>query len=175
VFVLVRYVHKCVYLANFVAVIAFSAGFLLVDTAGRRPLLIAGSLGCAAAMLGLSAALATSSVTLAVVSMVAYITAFSVSWAPLFWVVVSEIFSMGAKSAAMSLATACLFLFGALADLAFPELVDALHSGSFVAFGCVAALGGAFVWAVLPETKGLPLMEVQAQLRGHPRWHQDAR
>jgi MFS family permease len=146
-----------------------SAGFALVDTAGRRPLLIFGSLGCAAAMFSLSAALATKSVPLAVAAMVSYIVFFSLSWAPLFWVLVSEIFSMGAKSAAMSLATACLFLFGALADLAFPGLVDALGARAFAIFGTVAALGGVFVWVALPETKGLTLLDVQARLRGRAR------
>ena len=89
----------------------------------------------------------------------------SMSCAGVFWVVCAELFSMAAKSAGMALATASLFLSGALADLLFPVLVDLLDGGAFVVFGLLSGLGGVYVWAELPETKGLSLLEVQAALQ----------
>lgn len=79
--------------------------------------------------------------------------------------VCSEIFSMSIKSPAMSLATASLFLSGAVADFSFPMLLFELQSGTFVIFGCLAALGGVYVHFAVPETKGLTLQEVQAVLQ----------
>jgi MFS family permease len=137
----------------------------LVDVVGRRPLLLFGSIACALAMFGLCAGLDMTSVWMTTVCMCLYITSFSVSWAGVFWVVCSEMFSMSSKSSAMSLATAALFLSGALADMAFPVLVDALGGGAFALFGILSLLGGAYVWVELPETKGLSLLEVQAALQ----------
>ena len=59
---------------------------VLVDAVGRRPLLLAGSAACAAAMAGLAAALYHASVPLTALCMVLYITAFSMSWAGVLYI-----------------------------------------------------------------------------------------
>ncbi len=56
---------------------------------------------------------------------------------------------------------------GAAADLAFLSIHSALGAGSFLVFGAVAAAGGVYCWAALPETKGRSLAEVQALLAVH--------
>ena len=53
---------------------------------------------------------------------------------------------------------------GAAADLAFLSIHSALGAGAFLLFGTVAAAGGIYCWAALPETKGRSLAEVQALL-----------
>jgi Sugar (and other) transporter len=85
---------------------------LLVDLVGRRPLLIWGSVGCAAGMLVVAIGVRLLTSWLVLLGMGLYMFAFSCSHAGIFWVVVSEIFSMSAKSAAVSGATATLFLVG---------------------------------------------------------------
>lgn len=137
-----------------------------MDRAGRRALLLCGGAACALAMFGLGAALRAQATALVALCMCLYILAFSSSWAGVFWVVVSEVFSMKAKSAAMSAATAALFLAGAATDVAFPFALARLGPLAFAMFGAATAAGVAFVWAALPETKGLTLIEAQAALRG---------
>ena len=56
---------------------------------------------------------AVHSAVLVVAAMCAFIVAFSASWAGVFWVLMSEIFSMPVKSPAVAAATAALFLVGA--------------------------------------------------------------
>ena len=73
---------------------------------------------------------------------------------------------MKAKSAAMSAATAALFLAGAATDVSFPFALSHMGHFAFVMFGAATAAGVAFVWLALPETKGLTLIEAQAALRG---------
>ncbi|KAG2454234.1 hypothetical protein HYH02_001268 [Chlamydomonas schloesseri] len=145
------------------------AAMLLVDRCGRRPLLIGGALACGAALVGMTAAAAgagggdpQSRRLLLELCMCGFAFCFSISWAGLFWVVVSELFSMAAKSAAMSAATALLFLTGAVTDLVFLSLEDALGAHVFLLFAGVCVGGAAFVAAALPETKGRTLAEVQA-------------
>ena len=135
-----------------------------MDRWGRRPLLLAGSAACALSMFGLFGALRANSVAATSLCMCLYILSFSCSWAGTFWVLISEMFSMSSKSAAMSLATAALFLAGAATDVAFPFVLDGLGGGAFALFGALSAAGGVYVWAALPETKGLSLMQVQAAL-----------
>ena len=84
----------------------------LVDSAGRRPLLIGGSIACGAALLMLAAADHLHSAMLVVAAMCLFIMSFSASYAGVFWVLLSELFSMGAKAPAASLATAVLFAAG---------------------------------------------------------------
>lgn len=144
---------------------AHRAGLFLIDSAGRRPLLMYGSLACGAAMFMLAGGLALDSLWLSVAAMCLYILAFSTSWAGVFWVLMSELFSMRIKSSAVSAATAWLFLCGAVANLAFPSMVAGLGGYAFVVFGSISLLGAAYVHQNVPETKGKTLLEVQAQLR----------
>ncbi|KAK9817311.1 hypothetical protein WJX72_012503 [[Myrmecia] bisecta] len=141
----------------------------LVDTAGRRPLLIYGSFGSALGMVLLTAADALHSAPLVVVAMCLFILAFSMSYAGIFWVLVSEIFSMSAKSPAASAATAMLFASGAAANLVFLSLHDWLGAGAFLVFATIAASGGVYCYIMVPETKGRTMAEVQVLLaRGRP-------
>ena len=96
----------------------------LVDTAGRRPLLVWGSALCGVALLGLGLADALGSAALMVVAMCAFILAFSASYAGVFWVLLSELFSMSAKAPAAAAATAALFLAGEAHHYAITRVTD---------------------------------------------------
>ncbi len=89
-----------------------AAALVTVDLYGRRPLLIGGGLACGAALVLSTAAAASGALSLFLAALCLFIFAFSLSWAGLYWVVVSELFSMGAKSPATSAATSLLFLTG---------------------------------------------------------------
>jgi hypothetical protein len=149
--------------------VGVAAAFCLVDSAGRRPLLLWGSFGCAAALAALAPADAANSPWLLLAGMCAFMLAFSMSWAGVFWVLVSEMFSMGAKSPAAAAATAALFLTGAVADLLFLALHRALGPYVFLVYSGIAAAAGVYVLVAVPETKGRTLLEVQALLEVGPR------
>ncbi|KAK9835166.1 hypothetical protein WJX81_002425 [Elliptochloris bilobata] len=133
---------------------------LLVDSAGRRPLMLWGSAACTAALLLLAAGDWRQSPVLMLAAMCLFLLAFSASYAGLFWILCSELFSMQAKAPAASAATAMLFAGGAAADLAFLSIHSAMGAGSFLVFGAIAAFGGVYCWVALPETKGRSLAEL---------------
>mmetsp|Transcript_16261 Transcript_16261/g.48710 ORF Transcript_16261/g.48710 Transcript_16261/m.48710 type:complete len:947 (-) Transcript_16261:1340-4180(-) len=138
---------------------------LLIDRVGRRPLLLAGSAVTASAMTVLAMSDAVHSAALVLAAMCAFIIAFSMSWAGVFWVLMSEIFSMPVKSPAVAAATAALFLAGAVTDFVFLALHRMFGAGTFLLFAAVSAAGGVFVHRNLPETRGRNLEEVQALMK----------
>lgn len=145
--------------------VGVALSFFLVDSLGRRPLLLWGSVGSALALSALVPADWLDSHALLVMGMCLFIFSFSLSWAGVFWVLLSELFSMSAKSPAASAATAVLFATGAVADMTFLTLHGALGPISFVIYAVIAVLGGVYVAAAVPETKGKTLLEVQELLR----------
>ncbi|KAF6262111.1 major facilitator superfamily domain-containing protein [Scenedesmus sp. NREL 46B-D3] len=145
-------------------VLGVCAAVLLVDAWGRRPLLAWGGIGCGASLFAAGAALTLRSVPLFVLSLCLFMFAFSISWAGLYWVVVSELFSMGAKSSASSAATSLLFLTGAVINFVFLGLVHWLGPPAFLLFGAVGFASAWYVLRAVPETKGRTLVEVQALL-----------
>eukprot|EP00812_Abedinium_dasypus_P007390 NODE_1940_length_1030_cov_269.565128.p1 GENE.NODE_1940_length_1030_cov_269.565128~~NODE_1940_length_1030_cov_269.565128.p1 ORF type:complete len:328 (-),score=75.19 NODE_1940_length_1030_cov_269.565128:47-886(-) len=77
------------------------------------------------------------------------------------WVIVGEIFPDESRSIGSSLGAAVVWTASFLVTLAFPYLEEAVSKeGTFVLFGCICAAGVAFVFVVLPETKGKPIEEV---------------
>ncbi|KAI8468592.1 MAG: major facilitator superfamily domain-containing protein [Monoraphidium minutum] len=137
----------------------------VVDKAGRRPLLIGGGATSAAALCGAAGAVAAGSPGGLLVCMCLFLLGYSLGWAALYWVVVSELFSMTAKSPGSSAATSVLFLTGSVVDLVFLSAYEACGAWAFAIFAAVAAAGAAFVAAAIPETKGRTLLEVQELLQ----------
>jgi MFS family permease len=135
--------------------------FFLVDRVGRRPLLIFGSVGSALGLLAVAVADAIANVTIMVLSMSLFIFFFSLSWAEIFWIILSEVFSMKSKASAIAMCTATLFLVGSVADMSFLTVRNVLGFSSFVLYSGISLLGGVFVHFFLPETRGKTLAEVQ--------------
>ena len=145
-------------------IVGVGLSVLLIDTAGRRPLLVWGGSSAAFSMLLLTVADYLAKPIFVVMSMSVFIASFSLSYAGVFWVLVSEIFSMSAKSPAASAATAMLFLAGAVANLVFLSLHEWFGSASFLVFGSVAAAGAVYCYINVPETMGKTLAEIQCVL-----------
>ena len=145
-------------------IVGVGLSVLLIDTAGRRPLLIWGGTSAALSMVLLTVADYLAKPVLVVMSMSLFIASFSLSYAGVFWVLVSEVFSMSAKSPAASAATAMLFLAGAVANLVFLSLHEWFGSASFLVFGGIAAAGAMYCYINVPETMGKTLAEIQCLL-----------
>ena len=137
----------------------------LVDVVGRRPLLLIGSFGMTIGMVLLNISLIIFSSGLAMTGLLVFIFTFSLSWAGIFWVIVSELFSMASKSSAMSLASFSLFLAGAGVNLTFNNIVDGIETYWPLLFAGFAAFSFFFVYITLPETKQKPLSDVQHMMQ----------
>lgn len=140
-----------------------------VDKKGRKPLMLIGALGMAVAMLSLGFVFflgATGYFALA--CMMLYVASFSLSWGPVVWVLLSEIFPNQIRGKAMAVAVAAQWISNYLVSLTFPMMNDnseltALfnHGFAYWVYGVMSLLAMWFVWKYVPETKGKTLEEME--------------
>ena len=141
---------------------------ITVDKFGRKPLMIIGALGMAVSMtlLGLSFYTHNEGV-IALIFMLAYTAFFAMSWGPVTWVLLSEIFPNSIRGA-MSIAVAAQWIANWLVSLTFPILNDNQwltrqfnHGFSYWIYGIMGILAALFVWKLVPETKGKSLEGIE--------------
>ena len=85
---------------------------------------------------------------------------FSCSWAPVFWVLVSESFENEHKSAAITVCVASLFFFGAVADFYFLPFIEWNEGLALTLAGCIQLWGAIFAKRNLKETSGKSLKTI---------------
>jgi len=136
----------------------------LMDIAGRRLLLFAGTVG-AILSLTIVGILFRSGHTegMTIVTMLcAFVACFAFSMGPIKWVVMSEIFPTKIRGRAMAIATLAVWVTDGVYNQFFPLLRNWLGiSGSFFMFSAVLIPQLFFVWKVMPETKGRTLEEIE--------------
>ncbi|MDX9749202.1 MAG: D-xylose transporter XylE [Paludibacter sp.] len=141
---------------------------LTVDKFGRRPLLIIGALVMAVAMTGLGTGFAGSwSGGVKLFFMLLYTAGFAMSWGPVCWVMLAEIFPNSVRSSVMSIAVAAQWVANFLVSWTFPmmnkneALVNQFNHGfSYWVYGLMGILAAVFIWKMVPETKGKTLEEM---------------
>ncbi|HXD79646.1 MAG TPA: sugar porter family MFS transporter, partial [Puia sp.] len=139
-----------------------------VDKFGRKPLMIIGSIGMAISMIGLGLTFYLGHVGLAsLVFMLTYTAAFAMSWGPVCWVLLAEIFPNSIRGA-LSIAVAAQWIANWVVSLTFPMLnenhylKDHFHYGfSYWIYGVMGILSAIFIWKLVPETKGKTLEEIE--------------
>jgi SP family xylose:H+ symportor-like MFS transporter len=139
-----------------------------VDKFGRKPLMIIGSIGMAVSMLALGLAFYTNNAgVLALVFMLTYTAAFAMSWGPVCWVLLAEIFPNSIRGA-MSIAVAAQWIANWVVSLTFPMMNDNVwltdkfnHGFSYWIYGIMGILSAVFMWKFVPETKGKTLEEME--------------
>jgi len=141
---------------------------LTVDKFGRKPLMIIGSIGMAISMLALGTAFYTQQVGIfALICMLTYTASFALSWGPVCWVLLAEMFPNSIRGA-MSIAVAAQWIANWIVSLTFPMMNDNVwltsvfnHGFSYWIYGLMAVLSALFMWKFVPETKGKTLEEME--------------
>ena len=140
-----------------------------VDKLGRKPLLIAGALVMAAAMIALGCLFNAKVVGLgALVAVVVYIAGFAFSWGPVTWVLLAEMFPNSIKGKGLGLAVAAQWLANWVVSTSFKVLdgnstLNAMfnHGFAYWIYGAMSVLAALFVIRYVPETKGRSLEAIQ--------------
>lgn len=143
---------------------------LSVDKFGRKPLQIIGALGMAFFMFALGLAFFFQSLGLgALIFMLGYVACFAISWGPVVWVLLAEIFPNKIRGRAMALAVAIQWIANYLVSWTFPIMNEStvlnnmFHNGfAYFVYGVMGILAALFMWKFVPETKGKSLEEMEA-------------
>lgn len=142
---------------------------LTVDRFGRRPLMIIGALIMAVSMFILGSTFYTHSVGMgSLICMLVYTAGFAMSWGPVCWVLLAEIFPNSVRSTVMSMAVAAQWIANFLVSWTFPMLnksqylTDTFNHGmAYWIYGVMGILAALFIWKFVPETKGKALEEME--------------
>jgi len=141
---------------------------MTVDKFGRKPLMIIGSIGMAISMIGLGFTFYSGHVgMMALIFMLVYTAAFAMSWGPVCWVLLAEIFPNSIRGA-LSIAVAAQWIANWIVSLTFPMLNDNVwltkmfnHGFSYWIYGIMGILSALFMWKFVPETKGRTLESIE--------------
>lgn len=142
---------------------------LAVDKIGRKPLQIIGALGMAVFMFALGFAFYLNRLGIgAIIFMLGYIACFAISWGPVVWVLLSEIFPNRIRGRAMAVAVAAQWISNYLVSWTFPMMDKSSyltglfnHGFAYWIYGTMGLLAAFFMWKFVPETKGKTLEEME--------------
>lgn len=140
-----------------------------VDRFGRKPLQIIGGLGMGVSMVALGLTFATHNMgVFSLIFMLTYVASFAISWGPVVWVLLSEIFPNKIRGKAMAIAVAAQWISNFMVSQTFPMLNNNSwlteqfnHGFAYWIYGFMALLAAWFMWKVVPETKGKTLEEME--------------
>ena len=140
-------------------------GLWLIDRLGRRTLLFIGSFGYIGS-LGLTAwAFFTNHYSIVPACIFAFIAAHAVGQGAVIWVFISEIFPNRHRAEGQALGSFTHWIFAALLTTFFPKMVSAFPPGYvFLFFAAMMVLQLIWVIVMVPETKGVPLEQIQKRL-----------
>ena len=161
-------------LTGFVNILATIPAILLIDRTGRKPLLLTGSVGMALTLGAMALIFATAGVAAdgkpllthvaAVAGLIAanlYIVAFGVSWGPVMWVLLGEMFPNQLRGAALAVSGATNWAANFAVTVTFLPLLNAVGlAGAYALYAMGAVLSLPFVWVAVHETKGKTLEQM---------------
>ena len=147
----------------------------LIDRVGRKPLLLAGLVGMVASLtvLGLSTMLlsqpssptdAVAIITLACLA--GFIVSFAATWGPTVWVMLPEVLPLRIRGTAMGVAIFLHWIANFAVAQTFPQLSASVGPGlTFLGYAVIGVLAFIFVQALVTETKGRSLEQIESDLR----------
>jgi len=147
---------------------------MLIDKVGRKPLLWIGSLGMAISLALVVIAFASGSLvdghlqlpggmgTLALVAANVYVVFFNMSWGPVMWVMLGEMFPNQIRGSGLAVAGAAQWTSNLIITVSFPILLAGIGLAATYSIYMVAAfLSVIFVLKYVHETKGKELEQME--------------
>lgn len=140
-------------------------GLWLIDRLGRRTLLYIGSFGYISSLGLVAWAFFTQHYAIVPLCIFAFIAAHAIGQGAVIWVFISEIFPNRHRAEGQTLGSFTHWIFAALLTTFFPKMVTVLPPGYiFSFFTGMMVLQLLWVKTMVPETKGVPLEQIQRQL-----------
>lgn len=135
---------------------------MTVDKWGRKPLLITGSIGMAIGMIAISLLAFQDIIGMAtLVFIIVYTASFMMSWGPICWVLIAEIYPNKIRSQAIAIAVAAQWAANFFISSTYPPMMEFSSGGTYLFYGVMSILSAIFVWKMVPETKGKTLEEME--------------
>ncbi len=139
-----------------------------VDRVGRRPLMLFGcaGIGISHFLIGLAYRTGMTGLPVLVLTLCA-VACYTVSLAPITWVLISEIFPNRVRGLAISISVSALWIACFILTYTFPLIAGAIGSGStFWLYSAICFGGFVFIFFKVPETKGKTLEEIEHFMAG---------
>jgi sugar porter (SP) family MFS transporter len=163
-----------------VNMLATIPAILWIDRWGRKPTLISGGIFMGTAMLIIGSILAKhgtkyydeslgkhfvhldnkASSYAVIVFIYVFVASFAYSWGPTGWIYPAEIFPLRIRGKALSVTTACNWLFNFVIGQVVPSLLDSITWGTYIIFGVLCVIMAGAILIFYPETKGKSLEEM---------------
>jgi len=133
-----------------------------VDRWGRKPLLITGSIGMAIGMFGVAGLAFANIISMStLVFIIIYTASFMMSWGPICWVLISEIFPNKIRGQAVAIAVAAQWAANYFISSTYPMMMEYSGGMTYGFYGLMSVLSAIFVWKWVPETKGKTLEQME--------------
>lgn len=134
-----------------------------VDKWGRKPLLIIGSAGMAIGMFAISALAFLQVIGIGtLIFIIIYTASFMMSWGPITWVLISEIFPNKIRGKAVAIAVAAQWAANYFISSTYPAMMEFSGGLTYGFYGLMSVLSLIFIWKIVPETKGKTLEEMES-------------
>ena len=157
-----------------VSIVACVVALVLIDRIGRKPLLWVGSIGMALTLGAMAAAFSTATVNdvgqltlsdgagrTALIAANAYVFLFNLSWGPVMWVMLGEMFPNQIRGSGLAVSGLAQWLSNFAITMTFPIFLAVIGlSGAYAIYAAAAAISAVFVFRAVRETKGLELEDM---------------
>lgn len=143
-----------------------------VDNLGRRPLLLWGITGVliTLTLVGLLFFMNASDSSWLLILFLVYCACFAISYGPVVWIIIAEIFPTSIRGRAMAIGTFVVWATNAVVGQSFPWLLENLGpAGAFWIFAALCIPAIIVVWKLVPETKGKSLEQIEALWLSHEK------
>ncbi|UDD62670.1 hypothetical protein AFCA_009980 [Aspergillus flavus] len=141
----------------------------LIDKIGRRVLLMSGAVGTCISLVIVGALIGAYGSDLVnhksagwagIAFIYIYDINFSYSFAPIGWVLPSEIFNLSIRSKAISITTSATWMCNFIIGLITPDMLESITWGTYIFFAAFCLLALAFTFFCIPETRGKTLEDM---------------